>query len=183
MAGRDGRYPNTKVGFEQNNNANAVDRLFIDFDGFFNVCGAIGGGDISGAQMYEALYKPFNTIYRPILSTTAGSLATSMVNLPSNTATAIFSVTSNWINVSFWLTSCVVGRTANLICRAGSATGASAIIWVSTSGCSLISPATGGLISGFFMRTSSNSQAFIELKCYINNEWTVVDTKGGYAEA
>jgi hypothetical protein len=182
MAGRNGRYPNSKVGFEQNNNAGSTDRFFIDHDGFFNVAGDVGGGDIRGDQLYELLGKKLNAIYRPVLSTTAGSLATSMVNLLSTTGVVLFSVTSNWVNCSFWINSCSVGREAVLMCRVGSATGASAIIWVSTSGCSIVSP-LGLAISGFFMRTSAASTALVELRCFIEGEWSVVDTKGGYAEA
>jgi len=182
MAGRDGRYPNTKVGFEQNNNAGQTDRFFIDDDGFFNADGV----DITGDQLRIALYVP-NIVQRPVCSTVSTGIATSFANsqknLISGVGLVIFSTRSNDTNDSFWLTSCVVGREVIMITREGSVTGQSGVIWVSTSGCSLIGKMGGAGISGFYLRGSATSQAYVKLRCYADNEWSVIDFNFGCAEA
>jgi hypothetical protein len=178
MAGRDGTYPNSKVGIEQ-----GADRIFIDPDGFFNT----DSQDITGEQMKELLYKAspclLQSIQKPVTSTLTTSYANSQKNLITGVDLVIFSTGSNHINMSFWLTSCSAGKQIILALRPGSTTGQSGVIWVSTSGCSIIGGGAGTNVSGFFLRNSSNSQAFAKLECFEDNEWTVTQTLGGYAEA
>lgn len=168
MAGRDGKHM-TKVGIEQ-----GAERIFIDDDGYFNVDGV----DVTGNQLRNALYAPMQ-ILRP---TMANTQSLTEKNLTSGIGVVIFSTTSNWTNISFWVTSCVAGMEVFLLMRPGSATGQSGKIWISGSGCSIMSP-HGADISGFFMRNSSNSQAMVRLRCFEDDEWCVIETREGYAES
>jgi hypothetical protein len=167
------KYPNSKVGIKQ-----GADTIFIDDDGYFNVDGV----NVTGDQLRNALYAPMQ-IQRPVNSTLTTSYADSQKNLISGVGVVIFSTTSNHINMSFWLTSCLAGREVIMMIRAGSVTGASGVIWVSTSGCSLVGILGDAGISGFFLRGSAASQAYVKLKCLTDGEWSVVDYRTGYAEA
>ncbi len=168
MAGRDGNYPNSKVGFEQNNNAGATDRLFVDSDGFFNFD---DGTDIAGEQLKVLLYDKLQqaTVSASTASTT---FTTTGVNLLDSIGLVIISMASNLLQGSFWLTSCVQGR--NVIIKLTKGSCASGSIVISTSGCSIVG-LLGSDVSVIHLINSTNSTALIELRAYQDNEWTVVN--------
>ncbi len=164
MAGRDGNYPNSKVGFEQNNNASATDRLFCDNDGFFNFD---DGNDVAGEQLKVQLY---DTIQKTTITASATRL--SILNLPESVGLLILSLTSNLAQGSFWLTSCVQGR--NVIIKLHPGSCASGSVVISTSGCSIVGLG-GSDVSVIHLINSANSTALIELRAYQDNEWTVIN--------
>lgn len=172
MAGRDGRYPNSKVGFEQNNNNSANDRLFIDTDGYFNV----DGTDVTGEQLRNRVsdYMKYSIVTGAAIST---SLATK--NLLSTVTTIIISMTSNITSGSFWLNSVTAGR--ELLVKMWHKSCASGQVEFSTSGCSLVNR-SGSAISGFILKASAGSNTYVRLKCFTDNEWCVIDAGGQYSE-
>jgi hypothetical protein len=167
MAGRDGTYPNSRVGIEQ-----GADRIFIDTDGFFNCDGV----DLTGEQIRQMMHDNLN--YSII---TAGAISTSLAtkNLLSTVKTVIFSMTSNLTSASFWLNSVTAGRT--LFMKVWQKSCASGHIEISTSGCSIVNR-SGSAISGFMLLASAGSNTFVKLQCFTDNEWCVIEAGGSYVE-
>jgi hypothetical protein len=167
MAGRDGKYPNSKVGIEQ-----GAERFFIDPDGFFNV----DNNDVTGEQLRNRVSDNLN--YSIV---TGGAVSTSLAtkNLLSNVTTIIISMTSNITSGSFWLNSCTAGR--EVLVKMWHKSTASGQVEFSTSGCSLVNR-SGSAISGFILKASGGSNTYVRLKCFTDNEWCVIDAGGQYSE-
>ena len=114
----------------------------------------------------------------------AGVGVLSVVNLPFSTGIVIFSAESNLINGSFWLTSVSRGADIYLIVRGditGTFTNYSTIIEVSLSGCTLLG-SDGGAILSFEMHTSGASDAWLQLKSFTDDVWSIVAQNGDINE-
>lgn len=164
MAGRNGDYPNSKVGLEQ-----GAERFFQDSDGYYNAA----GNDIDGNEMKYQLY---DAIQKTTIGQGATSTKLSVVNLPADVQLVILSMTSTTVEGSFWLTSALQGRT--IILRQNMGSTASGSIVISTSGCSIVG-LTGSDVSVIHLINSTNSTGMITLKTFTDNEWTVVDVGDG----
>ncbi len=168
MTKRDSTYQNNKVTMPQN-----ADTLSFDSDGYMDFFGYA----MTGQQLYKRLYKSLKVLK---IGQGATSDVFSTINMPSAYRYIILSMTSNLVQGSFWLTSSPsVGDEVYLLLRSGSV--ASGSVVVSASGVSIVGQ-LGTAITLFHLMNSSNSAAMAHLVCLSDGEWSIVDTKGGYAE-
>lgn len=140
-----------------------------------------GSGGAIAVESGGAIVPRVVIIGIPSVSATGLGLGVlSVVNLPFSHGTVIFSAESNLVNTSFWLTPCSVGADVMLRVRGdltGTFTNESTIVEVSLSGCILLD-SLGGAINSFEMHTSAASDAWVHLKCFEDNVWSIV-AQGG----
>ena len=161
MAKADSTYQNTKVQIPQ-----GADRLSIDSDGLFDFFGST----ITGQILFNVLYS---RSIRQVILNSAGVLST--VNLPADTGYVIFSIADAASNASAWLTSgAKQGQRMTLMTRGAGSTGS---VRISTSGVT-IKGLLSGDVSTISLHTSAGSHAMVELVCFTDGEWAVVDFRG-----
>lgn len=174
MAGRDGKYPNAKVGFEQ-----GAERLFVDSDGYFNFYSK----DVSGAALRNVIYT---RTQGTIMINSAGVLSdqgdgTAPPILPSLQRVIVFSFTDAASNASARLCSGFVGQELTLMTRGGGSTG-SIVIYCSGHASGISGVVVVGLLSGelssITMRNSAASTGMVKLVCTTDGTWAVVDFIG-----
>lgn len=161
MTKADSTYQNTKVHLPQGGGT-----LSVDSDGKFSFFGT----EVTGQQLYNLLYSPLqNTI---IVNTTS---VLSVVNLPANNGTIIFSIAVSADDASAWLTSgAKEGQELIMMTRGACST---ASVFISMSGVSVIGFISGD-VSSISMHCSAASQAFIRLRCLDDDCWSVMELSG-----
>ncbi len=144
----------------------------------------MGSGGMGRVESGGAFRKP--TAIIGIVSVSVSPGVYSVKVPPFSYGTIIFSAESNIVSGSFRLAPCSVGADLMLILRGdltGGFTNHSTGIDVSISGADcIILLSTGGAGSGWEFYTSAASDAWVHLKCFTDNIWSIVDSGGDVNE-
>jgi len=165
MSGRDGTYPNSKVGIEQD-----AERLFVDSDGYFN----FAGNDVTGQMLNDIVYLKTQKV-----NITTGAGVLSVINLPSTYGLIQFSAAAGATNASAWLTSDPrVGQELELQMLTDNSL---ASVFISTSGCTIVGTRFAD-VSSISIQQSVASNGFMRLRCYTAGAWSIIERNGATAE-
>lgn len=156
-------YQNSKVTLLQGGDA-----LSIDSDGYLDFFSTQVAGDVLKKILYTNHIK-----YSVLTSATAGGAAQlSTVNLRCGYNFLSPSVGAS--DASAWLPSCTIGDEIVVVIRQGVEIESVISIFISTSGCSI----AGGVftdLSSISLHTSQLSSGWIKFKCFVDDEWAVID--------
>lgn len=151
----------------------------MDLDGGFGFY--FDNGDKFEASGMRRQTVDIETVQMVGLGATSDATDFSGLNLLSNTGVALFSMTSNTVALSFYLTSVVAGR--DVWCRLLPQSVASGNINILGSGCSIVGYLNQPITS-ITLYNSAASAPCVHLHAFQDDEWSVVDWIGdGYLES
>jgi hypothetical protein len=157
MSKSDSTYQNTKVQLPQ-----GADKLSIDSDGYLDFFGTTVTGDtlkkLLSSNQAQTIVRASNTVL-------------SSPNLPQN-GFVFLRLSETGSNLSAWLPACSAGD--ELVIAIQNFLVESVLsVKISTSACSIVGLQFSD-VSNIGLHTSNGSAGILKLKCFTDDEWTVV---------
>jgi hypothetical protein len=149
-----------KVGRVQGGN-----KFYMKTDGYFQFYNK----ELSGEQLQRQLA---DSIDRQIIGQGATSTALSVVNYPGSIGLVVFSMTSTMVTGAFAMVS-GVKQGEEVILKVHSGSTASGEVTVTFSGCSYVG-LKGSDLNSVTLHNSVASAAYLHMKSYADDEWTVI---------